>query len=320
MIKIFFESILLFQILFMFCYCHNDKTCIIINKHKLKNEIVTKNGLLILERDVETDFDCKFCGNEKNTFFHISKIKDLKKMNLLDLKRKYQKFNLNIFKYQSDILRIVSYKNDLEMKNILITEFLYEAKYINKKIYSIGSKDDYTYFGGIPNSFKYYKKYTLNINDIIYYIKIGEKIIDISNNKFNFFDFISGAEYIKLFYNYLDFELNSEKIFSNIEIKIGNNKLLIKKIDFGKESYCKLINNYLENFIYRIYDLENNEINLYLEYPKDIIIDDNETKNNYNKLSYECIFLCLLVISIILAINYEKNKNFEYPDNLYIYY
>ena len=199
MIKIFFESILLFQILFMFCYCHNDNASIIINKHKLKNEIVTKNGLLILERDVETDFDCKFCGNEKNTFFHISKIKDLKKMNLLDLKRKYQKFNLNIFKYQLDILRIVSYKNDLEMKNILITEFLYEAKYINKKIYSIkplssvekiysiGSKDDYTYYGVIPNSFKYYKKYAININDIIYYIKIGEKIIDISNNKFNFF-------------------------------------------------------------------------------------------------------------------------------------
>lgn len=127
-------------ILFFLCNCNLDDNIIILDKHKLKNEIKTKVGLIVFQRDVETNFDLKFGNNERNTIFHII-LENTNNLNLEELKEKYKKYHINIFFYQLNILRIVSHKFNTEIRDLLITEVLYQTGYINKKIYSVGDID-----------------------------------------------------------------------------------------------------------------------------------------------------------------------------------
>ena len=316
-------------ILFFLCNCNLDDNIIILDKHKLKNEIKTKVGLIVFQRDVETNFDLKFGNNERNTVFHII-LENTNNLNLEELKEKYKKYHINIFFYQLNILRIVSHKYNTEIRDLLITEVLYQTGYINKKIYSVGDIDNYIYFGGIPKNFKYYKKFILNKNDIISKIEVDKYIIDIKRKKYNFFDLFFNDNFISFINDNLrKFNDNDDSKYSNLKIKIGN------KIIFYKHKYCnkfkynivdnqikglKNLRSFMSNFIYREYNLEKGEVNLYLDAPKDIIEENKEIILNNSSFDFMIFVMVVLIVVFIIIINYHKNlKNnkFLYSDNLY---
>ena len=344
--KVFYQISFLISFIYSYCsYLYDNNSVIIINKKNLINEIKTKNGTLIFESDVDTNFDLKYGNNEKNIIFHISNLKNLNNLYLKELSENYKKFGIKIFSYELNVLRIVSPKFSIEKRNLLITEVLYEAKYICKKIYSVGNKDDYIYFGNTHSNFKYYKKFTFNKKDILSEISIGKHIIDIKKSDLNFFDCLSDINFIILLEDYLQeiakidntvyiIDEHSRYVFSNIKIKFGNKIILIKKYyykpssnnksDDFKEKGLLFFKNFLNNFLYRDYDLEKNEITFYLENGNDIIKEDKENKQkiNYIETKYEFIFFYIVVIGAVFSviINYHKNKNNEYPNSIFINY
>ena len=344
--KTFCQISFLLSLIYSYCFClYDNNSVIVINKRNLINEIKTKTGTLIFESDVDTNYDLKYGNNEKNTIFHITNLKNLNNLHLKELTEKYKQYGIKIFSYQSNILRIISPKFSTEKRDLLITQVLFETNYINKKIYSVGNKDDYIYFGNTHSNFKYYKKFVFNKSDFLSQIKIGKHIIEIRNKDFNFFDSILDINFVVLLEDSLKkiakidnetyiIDEDSGYVFSNIKIKFGNKIIIINKYYYNqfsnnknedlKEKGLLFFKNFLNNFLYREYDLEKNEIILYLENANDIIIEDKENnqKMNYNETRYEFIFFFIVVIGAVFSINinYRKNNNVEYPNSIFINY
>ena len=145
------------------------------------------------------------------------------------------------------------------------------------------------------------------------------------------------------YYNIYNLNENQKNIFPEIKFKIGNKSFSFAKDDLIFEdsyihkrgnkiekecNYFLLIKNtpceknilglkFLEKFKIREYNLEANEINLYLEKNNKFITIENSQKNNsFNNIPFIIfLFLVLIIIMIHLKINKQNNKYFEYIIN-----
>ena len=147
------------------------------------------------------------------------------------------------------------------------------------------------------------------------------------------------------YYNIYNLKENQKTFFPDIKFKIGNKSFSLTKEDLIFEdsyihkrgnkiekecNYYLLIQNspcennifglkFLEKFKVREYNIETNEINLYLDKNNKFIEIENSQKlkyNSYNSILF-IILLFLVLITIMMHIkqNKQNTKYFEYINN-----
>ncbi len=95
---------------------------------------------------------------------------------------------------------------------------------------------------------------------------------------------------------------------------MGNKKIKIEK-------YNSLYNfkfKFFENFFFREYDFENNEVNLYLNNAADIIIEENDKIILNQTSNITILIFCFVIFSVVWTVisRYNKNNNIEYSNNI----
>ena len=127
-------------------------------------------------------------------------------------------------------------------------------------------------------------------------------------------------------YNIYKMKLKQMKTIPEIKFRIGNitislnKEKLFRNLLYIQNTPCANFVfglNFLEKFQIREYDLENNEINLYLDKNKNFLTIENETNLQLNSYSYTFLTFIILLFMIsatilIYFINYPKFKNFKY--------
>ena len=160
-------------------------------------------------------------------------------------------------------------------------------------------------------------------------------------NKYEQYTYTESNYEIKCRFKYKVYKLISDQIktIPEIKFKIGNITISLNKDDLVYKIYegeglsfkilellfiqntpCDNITfgfKFLEKFLLREYDLENNEFNLYLDKNKNLLSKENKTNlkfNSYSDTSLTFVILLFMVSSTIFIyfINYKKFKNNEY--------
>lgn len=184
--------------------------------------------------------------------------------------------------------------------NSLICDLFYQTGYINKKVYSFNKES--VFYGGIPSIPPSMKDTKFKINNFISKIKItladnseniiennmlleGDKVLEFSDDKENLcfsekiFNILNNTFINKYerYYRYLILRNQKEKIFSKIEMKIGDYYIKFREKDLhilnNDLKYLSIYpqscdKNYIGvNFFEKLYltkfDLKENEVTLY---------------------------------------------------------
>ena len=99
---------------------------------------------------------------------------------------------------------------------------------------------------------------------------------------------------------------------------MGNKKIKIEKYNTLYTFKLK----FFENFFFREYNLENNEVNLYLNNAADIAIEENDKiilnqTNNITILIFSFVIFC--VVWTVIS-TYNKNNDIEYSNYIFDVY
>ena len=212
------------------------------------------------------------------------------------------------------------------------------------------------YFNWKKSNKRYNIKLNSTLNNIIEF-KDDSHLICLSHDIFSVFQNLLFYKYLKCEYNYdsnfnkyqmFDISDIDVKFFPEINFKIGNkiitfdkNNLIlqdrlvivkgIKNIKEENHNYLFIKNSpcdknifgltFLEKINIREYNLETEELNIYLKKDKNLIKNENDIKlklNSYNNISILIIFFIILATVIMLFINNSKYKNIEYFNNYYV--
>ena len=325
MIKFRFRNqvylLFVFSLFNCFICCYSNKI-IKIDLHKFKYEIKTSYGTIIYEYGHVYDDYNFHTSPSPEVYFQFTNIKNITALDFVKLRNEYKKYNIYVTLEQINIIKIVAHELNKEMCFILMTEIFYSTGYINKKICVVETSPEYVYFG--DNSFinKNIQKFSFKESDTISQVithlgveKINKKVN--IYNMINFKDFDTFlADVLKDNY-YLEYTkgYGHHKIYTNITIIMGNKKIKIEKYNTLFAFNFK----FLKNFFFREYDLENNEVNLYLNNAADIdiIIEENDKiiLNQTNNVTI--LIFCFVILSVAWSvISRYKNNNIEYPNNL----
>jgi len=331
--------------------------------------ISTKNGFINYEFKIGSfgDYQPRIA-----LYWNINRLEGIKNLDLTEFKN-YKRYGKN-----NDSIEITIGDGE-DIYNGDICKLLYQAKYIDKMIYSYGRENntEYKYFGGTPENIikeRKLKKFTFkedefasklilripdsysNIygNEIVDTLNGEGRFIEIAESKYELYALCIPRQHGKLL-DLFGIDLNSEyykcsnfyymlnetkqKFFGGISLIIGNKNITFNRdkilweedyrlsIQFG----CKNIT-FGRHFLYFMdfleFDLETNEINLYMNQNSTIITeieDNNEIKkellNSSINSNYYIVILFLsfivFMMSITLAKNYLKNKKIKYYNEYY---
>ena len=323
MIKFKCQICLLFVFNLFSC---NSSNIIKIDLQKYKYEIKTTYGVIIYEYGhVYGDFEPR-TPLSPEVYFQFTNIKNISALNFVELRKEYKKYNIYVTFEQINIIKIVAHHLNKERCFMLMTEIFYKTGYIHKKMCVIETNPKYVYFG--DNSFinKNTKKFSFKENDTISQI-ITHFSVENVNKKVNIFNIINFNDFdcfledvLKNNY-YLEYTkgYGHHKIYTNITIIMGNKKIKIEKYNTLYAFNFK----FFENFFFREYDLENNEVNLYLNNAADDIVIEENDKIILNQTNNIAIFVfCFVILSVVWSVisRYNKNNNIEYPNNIFDLY
>ena len=163
----------LFFILFFSIYC-SDKDEIIKLPLNSKEEYHSSKYGFIYQLGFSFNNDI---GWSPTTYYYIYKFKNMKNLHLLNIKQLENNkipFEYEIYGEKEDEIHLsfsfLGNEPSVELDKYfkIICEFLYQIKYINKKILSISKDISFRYFGGTPEHLiKNLAKYTFNLNDTL---------------------------------------------------------------------------------------------------------------------------------------------------------
>ena len=314
-------------LLFAFsCYCFNSKNMIKLDLQKKEYEIKTAFGVIFYEYGDVYENHGSHSFKTPEVYFQFTNIKNISAINFEDLRNEYRVYNVYATLEQINIIKVVAHYLNLERCFMLLTEIFYKTGYINKKICVIETNPKNVYFG--DNSFinKSIKKFTFKESDIVSHVSTLLTSERIYNKKINIYDIINFHDFDYFLQEVLKDNYDQtftawheiHHIYTNITITMGNKR--IKYLMYATSEDFKI--RFFENFLFSEYDLENNEVNLYLNNAADIVIEESHKKimNQTNKVT---IFIyCLVILSIVWTVisRYNKNNNIEYPNDIFDIY
>lgn len=323
MIKFKFINHVYLLFVFSFFGCYYSNKIIKLDLQKYKYEIETPYGAIIYEYGHVYDDYNFHTPLSPEVYFQFTNIKNITSLDFVKLRNEYKKYNIYVALEQINIIKIVAHELNKEICFMLMAEIFYNTGYINKKICVVETSPEYVYFG--ENSFinKNIQKFSFKESDTISQVitrfsveKINKKVNIYNIINFNDFD-VFLKELLKDNY-FLEYTkgYGHHKIYANITILMGNKKIKIEK--YNTLYAFKSI--FLKNFFFREYDLEINEVNLYLNNAADIDIkieeNDRIILNQTNNVTI--LIFCFIILSIVWTIisRYNKNNNIEYPNNI----
>ena len=310
-----------FILFILFIHYTFSNEIIEINTKSSFEEIKTKYGIVLYDKRNTIESDRSYCNSY---YIQMSNLKNLSNVNFPELRKKYEKFKVKFLLEQSDKVKINFIEFDNRICYLILTEILYNAGYINKKICVFDNEENIVYFGDDNFINKNLKKYIFYSNDTFTQLLANSSSHDITQN-INFMDFIS----------YFTFDLIiNELIFGNKNknIIVASNKFY----EYASEKYnitfklknkiikLGVVNNgniysdsFFNNFYYSEYNLEKNEFIFYLspsKYNDNIVTEtNNEMMYKTNNVSIIIYFFIVLSISYAVISRNKKRKNEEYP-------
>ena len=310
-----------FILFILFIHYTFSNEIIEINTKSSFEEIKTKYGIVLYDKRNTIESERSYC----NTYYiQMSNLKNLSNVNFPELRKKYEKFKVTFLLEQSDKVKINFIEFDNRICYLILTEILYNAGYINKKICVFDNEENIVYFGDDNFINKNLKKYIFYSNDTFTQLLANSSSHDITQN-INFMDFISYFTF-DLIINELIFgnknkniivasnkfyEYASEKY--NITFKLKNKIIKLGVVNKGNIYSDSFFN----NFYFSEYNLEKNEFIFYLspsKYNDNIVTEtNNEMMYKTNNVSIIIYFFIVLSISYAVISRNKKRKNEEYP-------
>ena len=328
MIKLRFKNqvylLFIFSLFNCFSCCYSNNI-IKIDLQKYKYEIETPYGAIIYEYGHVYDDNNFHTSPSHEVYFQFTNIKNISALDFVKLRNEYNKYNIYVALEQINIVKIVAHELNKEICFILMTEIFYSTGYINKKICVVETSPEYVYFG--DNSFinKNIQKFSFKETDTISQVislfgieKINKKFNIYNIINFNDFDAFLGDMFKDTYFLKYTNGYGHLKKVTNITIMMGNKKIKIEKYNTLYAFNFK----FLKNFFFREYDLENNEVNLYLNNAADIVIEETDKiiLNQTNNVTI--LIFCFVILSVVWTVisRYNKNNNIEYPNDIFDIY
>ena len=304
----------------LFFHYISSNEIIKINTKSSFDEIKTKYGIVIYEKRNTYESDRSYCYTY---YIQISNLKNLNNVNFIELRKKYEKYKVTFFLEQLDKVKFNFIEFDIRICYIILTDILYDAGYINKKICVFDNEENIVYLGGDEFINKNIQKFIFYSNDTFTQLITSSSSYDITQN-INFIDFIS----------YFTFDLIiNELLFGNKNknaIVVGNKfykyanekynitfKLKNKIIKLGVVNTGKIYSDsFFNNFYFSEYNLEKNEFIFYVspsKYNGNIVTEiNNEIMYKTSNVSIIIYFFIVLGISYAIISRNKRRKNEEY--------
>ena len=310
-----------FILFILFIHYTFSNEIIEINTKSSFEEIKTKYGIVLYDKRNTFESDRSYCNSY---YIQMSNLKDLSNVNFPELRKKYEKFKVTFLLEQSDKVKINFIEFDNRICYLILTEILYNAGYINKKICVFDNEENIVYLGGDDFINKNLKKFIFYSNDTFTQLIANSSSHDITQN-INFMDFISYFTF-DLIINELilgnknkNIIVASNKFYKNASEKYNITfKLKNKIIKLGVVNNGNIYSDsFFNNFYYSEYNLEKNEFIFYLspsKYNDNIVTEtNNEMMYKTNNVSIIIYFFIVLSISYAVISRNKKRKNEEYP-------
>ena len=310
-----------FILFILFIHYTFSNEIIEINTKSSFEEIKTKYGIVLYDKRNTIESDRSYCNSY---YIQMSNLKNLSNVNFPELRKKYEKFKVTFLLEQSDKVKINFIEFDNRICYLILTEILYNAGYINKKICVFDNEENIVYLGGDDFINKNLKKFIFYSNDTFTQLIANSSSYEITQN-INFMDFISYFTF-DLIINELilgnknkNIIVASNKFYKNASEKYNITfKLKNKIIKLGVVNNGNIYSDsFFNNFYYSEYNLEKNEFIFYLspsKYNDNIVTEtNNEMMHKTNNVSIIIYFFIVLSISYAVISRNKKRKNEEYP-------
>ena len=310
-----------FILFILFIHYTFSNEIIEINTKSSFEEIKTKYGIVLYDKRNTIESDRSYCNSY---YIQMSNLKNLSNVNFPELRKKYEKFKVTFLLEQSDKVKINFIEFDNRICYLILTEILYNAGYINKKICVFDNEENIVYLGGDDFINKNLKKFIFYSNDTFTQLIANSSSYEITQN-INFMDFISYFTF-DLIINELilgnknkNIIVASNKFYKNASEKYNITfKLKNKIIKLGVVNNGNIYSDsFFNNFYYSEYNLEKNEFIFYLspsKYNDNIVTEtNNEMMYKTNNVSIIIYFFIVLSISYAVISRNKKRKNEEYP-------
>ena len=310
-----------FILFILFIHYTFSNEIIEINTKSSFEEIKTKYGIVLYDKRNTIESDRSYCNSY---YIQMSNLKNLSNVNFPELRKKYEKFKVTFLLEQSDKVKINFIEFDNRICYLILTEILYNAGYINKKICVFDNEENIVYLGGDDFINKNLKKFIFYSNDTFTQLIANSSSYKITHN-INFMDFISYFTF-DLIINELilgnknkNIIVASNKFYKNASEKYNITfKLKNKIIKLGVVNNGNIYSDsFFNNFYYSEYNLEKNEFIFYLspsKYNDNIVTEtNNEMMYKTNNVSIIIYFFIVLSISYAVISRNKKRKNEEYP-------
>ena len=310
-----------FILFILFIHYTFSNEIIEINIKSSIEEIKTKYGIVLYDKRNTIESDRSYCNSY---YIQMSNLKNLSNVNFPELRKKYEKFKVTFFLEQSDKVKINFIEFDNRICYLILTEILYNAGYINKKICVFDNEENIVYLGGDDFINKNLKKFIFYSNDTFTQLIANSSSYEITHN-INFMDFISYFTF-DLIINELilgnknkNIIVASNKFYKNASEKYNITfKLKNKIIKLGVVNNGNIYSDsFFNNFYFSEYNLEKNEFIFYLspsKYNDNIVTEtNNEMMYKTNNVSIIIYFFIVLSISYAVISRKKKRKNEEYP-------
>ena len=305
----------------LFFHYISSNEIIKINTKSSFDEIKTKYGIVLYEKRNTYESDRSHCHTY---YIQISNLKNLNNVNFPELRKKYEKYKVTFFMEQLDKVKFNFIEFDIRICYIILTDILYDAGYINKKICVFDNEENIVYLGGDDFINKNLKKFIFYSNDTFTQLLANSSSYEITHN-INFMDFISYFTF-DLIINELIFGNKNKYIIvaSNKFYKYASEKYNITFKLKNKIIKLGVVNNgniysdsFFNNFYFSEYNLEKNEFIFYVspsKYNGNIVTEiNNEIMYKTSNVSIILYFFIVLSISYAIISRNKKRKNEEYP-------
>ena len=176
-----------FILFILFIHYTFSNEIIEINTKSSFEEIKTKYGIVLYDKRNTIESDRSYCNSY---YIQMSNLKNLSNVNFPELRKKYEKFKVTFLLEQSDKVKINFIEFDNRICYLILTEILYNAGYINKKICVFDNEENIVYLGGDDFINKNLKKFIFYSNDTFTQLIANSSSYEITHN-INFMDFIS---------------------------------------------------------------------------------------------------------------------------------
>ena len=310
-----------FILFILFIHYTFSNEIIEINIKSSIEEIKTKYGIVLYDKRNTIESDRSYCNSY---YIQMSNLKNLSNVNFPELRKKYEKFKVTFLLEQSDKVKINFIEFDNRICYLILTEILYNAGYIYKKICVFDNEENIVYLGGDDFINKNLKKFIFYSNDTFTQLIANSSSYEITQN-INFMDFISYFTF-DLIINELilgnknkNIIVASNKFYKNASEKYNITfKLKNKIIKLGVVNNGNIYSDsFFNNFYFSEYNLEKNEFIFYLspsKYNDNIVTEtNNEMMYKTNNVSIIIYFFIVLSISYAVISRNKKRKNEEYP-------